>query len=128
MPVAAYILNGELVGSIIADAILSGIGSDIGITVGDIDVNTDNIEDLLRLSNNRDVLIEELADTPASGQTTYYVGYGTPGAATNATQWYIKQIIDDGSGSTKIRWADGHSEPNVDPKKQWTLRATYTYI
>jgi hypothetical protein len=65
-----------------------------------------NAEDL---SMNFRKLLDEIVDTPLSGDTTYYTAWSAPGAgATSAGVWKVRKLVLDADGDiTESGFADG---------------------
>ena len=54
-------------------------------------------------------LVDEVLDTPSSGDTTYYTGWSDPGAGTGAAAvWRIRKMVLDSNGDvTESGFSDG---------------------
>ena len=70
-------------------------------------------------------LVDEVADSPSSGDTTYYTGWSSPGAGgTDAAVWKIRKVVVDSSGDiTESGFADG----NLNYDNVYDDRASLSY-
>ena len=62
-----------------------------------------------------------------AGGNPQYIGFAMPGTTETTAKWQIQKLTYDGSFTTQVIkgvYADGTD----DYIKQWSLRATYTYI
>lgn len=67
--------------------------------------------------------VDRIADTPASGDNTYYQGFALPGTADSASAWRIKRIVETSSGDVTITYAGGNATPN----RVWNNRLSLVY-
>jgi len=84
----------------------------------------------MAISNLADINTESLTVKKALSEviqvvdaSNTYIGQAVPGTDTAAAAWRIKKIVVSGD-TTTIYWADGDGNFT----KQWTLRATYSYV
>ena len=70
-------------------------------------------------------LVDEVLDTPTSGDTTYYTGWAEPGTgASSAAVWRIRKIVLDASGDVS---ESGFADGNLNFDNIWDNRLALSY-